>query len=148
MFQRKRLLIGVSGSLFVLPFLIDEIRNLISIGLLYFLGMYFILFNFPVIGIFVSSKPHYIEDLDNDKYRKYCIALQNLFMSILFGIMTDIFYMEKLHTRSIIEIFGILGGNIALFSNIQNVIGKALLITLSYCNKRERKSSEEEQEND
>jgi len=147
MFQRKRLLIGISGSLFALPFLINEIQNLISIGLLYFLGMYFILFNFPVIGIFVSSKPHYIEDLDNDKYQKYCIALQNLFMSILFGIMTDIFYMEKLHTRSIIEMFGILGGNIALFSNIQNVIGKTLLITLSYCNKRERKSSEEEQEN-
>ena len=143
MFQRKRLLIGVSGSLFILPFFIEDIRNLISIGLLYFLGMYFILFNFPVISIFISSKSHYIEDLDNNKYRKYCIALQNLFLSILFGIMTDIFYMEKLHTRSLIEMCGILGGNIALFSSIQQVISKLLLISLSYCEKRERKSSEE-----
>ena len=136
MFQRKRLLIGISGGLFALPFLIDELRNLISIGLVYFLGMYFILFNFPVISIFICSKPHYIEDLDNDKYRNYCIALQNLFMSILFGIMTDIFYMEKLHTRPLIEIFGILGGNIALVSNIHHVLSKSLLITVSYCDRQ------------
>ena len=86
----------------------NETQNLISIGLLYFLGMYFILFNFPIVGIFVSSKQHYIEDLDNEKYRAYCIALQNLFMSILFGIMVDTFYMRQIQNESIINIFAII----------------------------------------
>jgi len=141
MFQRKRLLIVLSGGLFSIPFAVEETRNLISIGLLYFLGMYFILLNFPVIGIFLSSKPHYIDDLDNEKYRMYCIALQNLFLSILFGIMIDLFYWKQIYTKSIIEIFAIIGGNIALFTEIQGVVGKILLIILSYCNERERSLS-------
>ena len=71
-----------------------ETRNIISIGMLYFFGMYFVLFNFPVVSIFLTSKPHYIEDLDNQKYREYCIILQNVFLSILFGVIIDIFYLN------------------------------------------------------
>ena len=142
MFKRKRILIGFSGGLFTIPFIFVETQNLISIGLLYFLGMYFILFNFPIVGIFVSSKPHYIEDLDNEKYRAYCIALKNLFMSILFGIMVDTFYMRQIQNESIINIFAIIGGNIAFFSEIRVILSKVLLMILSYCNKRERALSE------
>jgi len=131
----------LSGGLFTIPFVVDETRNLISIGLLYFLGMYFILLNVPIIGVFISSKPHYIEDLDNDKYRMYCIELQNLFISILFGVMIDMFYWKQIYTKSLIEIFAIIGGNIALFTEIHGVLGKILLIILSYCNERERRLS-------
>ena len=58
-----------------------------------------------MLVFFLTSKPHYIEDLDNEKYREYCIALQNVFLSILFGVIIDIFYLSKLHTKSILEIF-------------------------------------------
>ena len=141
MFKRKQLLLCLSASLFSIPIFVEEMRNLISIGMLYFLGMYFILFNFPVISIFLASKPHYIEDLDNQKYREYCIALQNVFLAILFGIITDIFYVKKVHMQSTLEIFAIVGGNIALITKIQHFCSKLLLIILSYFNERERKSS-------
>jgi hypothetical protein len=141
MFKRKQLLLCLSAGLFTVPTISKDLRNLTSIGMLYFLGMYFILFNFPGISIFLNSKPHYIGDLDNRKYREYCIALQNVFLSILFGVVTDIFYFHRLYTHSVIEIFAIVGGNIALITKIHYFCSKLLLVILSYCNERERKSS-------
>ena len=84
--------------------------------------------------------------MDNEKYREYCIALQNVFLSILFGLIIYIFYLNKLHTKSILEIFAIVGGNIALISKIHHLCSKLLLIILSWCDTRElqaikRKSS-------
>ena len=54
-YKRKRILITVSIGLFVTPIAWKSANNLIGFGLMYFLGMYFILFNFPEIGIFLSS---------------------------------------------------------------------------------------------
>jgi len=139
MIKGKHLFLCLSCIFFSIPVIVRELRNVISIGMLYFLGMYFILFNFPIVSIFLTSKPNYIEDLDNPKYREYCIALQNVFLSILFGIITDIFYINKLHTKSVLEILAIVGGNMALISKIQNFCSKLLLIILSWCNKQETK---------
>ena len=94
--------------MFTIPFVWEPVHNLIGIGMLYFFGMYFILFNFPQIGIYLSSKPHYIEDLD-EKYRIYCIGLQNLFMSVLFGIMIDIFVTKDILNEPLINMFAIIG---------------------------------------
>lgn len=142
MLKRKHLLLCLSCVFFSIPIIIEETRNLISIGMLYFFGMFFILLNFPCISIFLTSKPHYIEDLDNQKYREFCIILQNVFLSILFGVIIDIFYLNKLHTRSVLENLAIVGGNMALIFKIQNFCSKLLLIVLSWCNSRASKALE------
>ena len=66
--ERKRFLLPVSLGLFTTPIIWEGANNLIGFGLMYFLGMYFILFNYPSIGVFLRSKPHYIEDITNEKY--------------------------------------------------------------------------------
>ena len=128
-YKRKRILLIVSIGLFTVPIAWEEANNLIGFGLMYFLGMYFILFNFPEIGIFLSSKPHYIEDLDNKNYKLSFIGLQNLFLSILFGILVDSLIIN-IEDKSLIELFGLVGGNLALFIRFQSLIGKILLIIL------------------
>tara|TARA_B100000686_G_scaffold142661_1_gene150102 strand:+ start:1085 stop:1552 length:468 start_codon:yes stop_codon:yes gene_type:complete len=134
-YKRKRILITVSIGLFVTPIAWKSANNLIGFGLMYFLGMYFILFNFPEIGIFLSSKPHYIEDLDNENYKLCFIGLQNLFLSILFGVLVDSLIIN-MDNKSLIELFGLIGGNLALFIRFQSLIGKILLIILTYYNER------------
>ena len=134
-YKRKRILIMVSIGLFTIPIAWEGANNLIGFGLMYFMGMYFILFNYPEIGTFLSSKPHYIEDLDNDNYKLCFIGLQNLFLSILFAILVDSLILN-MDDKSLIELFGLVGGNLALFIRFQSLIGKVLLLILTYYNDR------------
>ena len=129
--ERKRFLLPISVGLFTTPIVWEGANNLIGFGLMYFLGMYFILFNFPGIGIFLRSKPHYIEDITNEKYKSYYIGIQNLLLSILFGIIVDSIIISA-HDKELIELFAILGGNLALFMRLQSFIGKILMIVTDY----------------
>ena len=133
--ERKRLLLPISTGLFITPFIWEDAHNLIGFGFLYFLGIYFILFNYPFIGIFLSSKPCYIEDIEESNYKEYYIGIQNLFISILFGIIIDSIFIN-MNNKDLIELFALLGGNIALFIRIQSLLGKSLLLIISYYSKR------------
>jgi len=130
--DRKRFLLPISIGLFTTPIVWEGANNLIGFGLMYFLGMYFILFNYPSIGIFLRSKPHYLEDITDENHKNYYIGIQNVLLSVLFGVIVDSIIVSG-RDKEIIELFAIIGGNLSLFIRFQSFIGKILLIIFDYC---------------
>ena len=62
-FKCKRLLIIPGITCWVLPFCVVELRVLAWIALLYFLGSFMLLVNFPYFSTMLHSRPIYYEDL-------------------------------------------------------------------------------------
>jgi len=145
----RRSLLVFSGGLFVSPFILnDKFLTYITIPLFYFLGTYFILYNFPSIIDTLHSKPIHYEDLlisydNNQTFNNKFQKIHNLFMSaILSGLVayfSEYIIINGFHYRPLIELFGILGGNILLYIKVQHMLGKLLLYTLYFLKKNEVK---------
>jgi hypothetical protein len=146
-----RLLIPVSIALVTIPWVFREyLLNYYSFTVFYFFGSYFFFINFPILSEILHTKPVYIEDLiltsnqdaipfDNHSFKKKYTVLMNVILAILFSIFADYVILQGVHEKSIIEVMGILGGNLSLYNKVQNTLGKSLL-TLCNCFKTEEQN--------
>lgn len=110
--------------------------------------MSFILFmNFPILVTFSNTKPLYYEDLflntsllprleiteqSKESFKKkftYILVFTN---SILSGLLCDYWIMKTKHTSSIVEIIGISGGILKIFSLINHSTGIVTLKIIKY----------------
>ena len=133
-FKCKRLLIIPGITCWVLPFCVIELRVLAWIALLYFLGSFMLLVNFPYFSTMLQSRPIYYEDLrisddtdtPDDRFKLVYEMVMIFFLSLLIGAMADYVYLNG-DNLSPIEFVGIVGGNLSVYLRIQNGVGKVLL---------------------
>jgi len=118
----------------VLPFCVVELRVLAWIALLYSLGSFMLLVNFPYFSTMLHSRPIYYEDLrisddtnaPDDRFKLVYEMIMIFFLSILIGAMADYVYLN-VYNLTPIEFLGIVGGNLSVYLRIQNIVGKLLL---------------------
>jgi hypothetical protein len=118
----------------VLPFCVVELRVLAWIALLYSLGSFMLLVNFPYFSTMLHSRPIYYEDLrisddtnaPDDRFKLVYEMIMIFFLSILIGAMADYVYLN-VYNLTPIEFLGIVGGNLSVYLRIQNIVGKVLL---------------------
>ena len=143
-----RLLLPVSGLFLALPCIFrDELMNFYSIPVFYFFGSYFFFLNFPSIGEILHGKPIYVQDLivNNDNssvidhsFKKTYTVLMNFILAVLFSLFSEYILIKGIEEKPVVEILGIVGGNISLYLKAQNTIGK-ILLKLCYSMKEDRK---------
>lgn len=133
----KRFLLPLSVVGYALPFFINDLTDLISLGLCYFWSSYIILWNFPKISASLNSQPLYIENLNESEYRQYYIYIMNFCSAILIGMVADYSLIKGvMNDKTLIEITAIIGGNLSLLATIQNEIGKVMLEICHFCKER------------
>jgi hypothetical protein len=64
----------------------------------------------------------------------------SLILALIFSGIADYMIIQGIHNKSIAEIIGIIGGNIALFSKIQNEVGRLLIAICSRLKSSNKKS--------
>lgn len=125
--------------------------------------MSFILFlNFPILVTFSNTKPLYYEDLflntsllprleiteqSKESFKKtftYILVFTN---SILTGLLYDYWIMKTKHTSSLVEIIGISGGILKIFSLINHSTGIVTLKIIKYSIKARITSMDYDNEN-
>ena len=125
--------------------------------------MSFILFvNFPIIVTFSNTKPLYYEDLflntsllprleiteqSKTSFKNkftYILVFTN---SILSGLLYDYWIMKTKHTSSLVEIIGISGGILKIFSLINHSTGIVTLKIIKYSIKSRISSMDYDTEN-
>ena len=131
-----RLLLPVSGALFVLPFIFEKDLLYTTLPLLYFLALYFFLLNFPGIAESLHRKPLYLEDLeiarldsgtpDNSFQRIYSIIM-NFLLAVLFAGLAEYIILQDIKDKPIVEVAAIIGGNLGLYYKIQGIMGKIMI---------------------
>jgi len=145
-----RLLLPVSATFLSLPWIFKtELMNFYSFPIFYFFGTYLFFVNFPKLSQKFHEKPLYIEDLvlnieseDGDINDYSVIQLYNVIMncilSILFSVFAEYLIIQDIKSKSIIEICGVIGGNLSLYMKAQNTIGN-ILLEVCHTLKEERK---------
>jgi hypothetical protein len=130
-----------------LPFFLEEVRNVIWIAVLYFVGSLFLLLNFPALSLAPQSKPFYITDLvENENDRRFVAVYEVLMIIAMSGMMSafaDYIYLRDMTNKSATEILAIIGGNITVYLKIQSITGKIMLKVCVCWRNRERSLSEE-----
>jgi len=118
----KRILLPFSIGLMALPFFLEEVRNVIWIAVLYFVGSLFLLLNFPALSLAPQSKPFYITDLvENENDRRFVAVYEVLMIIAMSGMMSafaDYIYLRDMTNKSATEILAIIGGNITVYLKI------------------------------
>jgi len=144
----KRALIPIGLASLVLPIVLTELRNVMWVAVLYFLGSFCILLNFPSLSITLHSKPLYVEDLiderNDDKFKMVYEVLMIFLMSTMIGGFAEYIFLRNLPDRSPVEIVAILGGNLTIYLKIQNITGQIMLKACMCLRNRERSRSETE----
>jgi hypothetical protein len=144
----KRVLIPPGILCLCLPFFVDEVQAVLWIALLYFVGSFMLLINFPYFSVMLHSKPIYYEDLSiiktsthhiDTRFKTSYKLLMIFCMSVMMGALADYMYIS-VGERPAIECLGIIGGNMAIYLRIQNMTGKVLLKICYYCKTRELKN--------
>jgi len=118
-------------------FIYDRLNTIhVTIGSL--IASWVIFYNFPLIGIAIQRRPLYVDDLmmKNQsfdikyKFINYYSLATNIFLSILVSSISD-YALYKINqsgdNRSIIEMFGIIGGLFSLYFKFQHMVGKFVL---------------------
>ena len=137
-----KLLLPISLLCFSCPFLFEEyFLNFVAVPIFYFFGSYFIFLNFSFISEFFNTQPLYVNDLMDKieesgiqilKFRKIYNICMNLMLALtVAGVSEYTLISENFANKSIIEILGIIGGNLMIYMKLQNVIGS---VTLNICN--------------
>jgi hypothetical protein len=134
-----RLMLPVAGALLTVPCILTEVRTVLWLPFFLLFPSYFILLNFPSIAESLHSRPVYFEDLTivakgaggGATFQKIYTILMNIILAIVFTGIAEYTILKGFENQSFAEILGTVGGNIALFSNIQNYIGRKL-ISLCY----------------
>ena len=141
----KRFLIPFSLAGFIVPFVRPEFTNLLGVGISYFTSSYIILWNFPEISKSMSSEPLYLKDLADSPYENNFVHIMNFTLACLFGLIADYGIMKGIMNKTLVEVLAIIGGNMALFSKIESIIGKIMLTVCHTCkirSERKRKLSD------
>jgi len=144
-FSPIRLLLIVSLVFLTIPYIFREfLFNTYSFPIFYFFGSYYIFINFPIIGETLHEKPTYIEDLvmstngiDDHSFKKKYSVIMNFILALLFSLFAEYVIVQGIEKRPIIEILGIIGGNLSLYMKTQNTIGKILLTFYSFMKTKE-----------
>lgn len=139
-----RLLLPVSGTLLIIPFVFpEELGNGIILSIFYFLGICFFLLNFPRLSEFMNEKPIYIEDLvlanegeNSHRFKNIYINIMIIVLSLLCALFAQYVTTKGLYEKPLVEILGIIGGNLILYVKIQHVVGR-VLINLCHCVKEQ-----------
>lgn len=136
-----RLLLPVGLLNIILPYLYPQnLIHYIWFPIMYFIGSFIIFLNFPICVEYTNVKPLYLEDLIikkteiNDsidslnKFKKIYIITMTIFLSILIsGISEYVIINDIIKNKPVMEILGIIGGNITLYLKIQHIFAKILL---------------------
>ena len=134
-----RWLLPFAAVLFALPFIFKENLMFATVPLFYFLGLYFILLNFPKITESINKKPLYIEDLKdeiygyNKKFYKAYVVLMNFILAAVFSGLAEYIIVKGIRNKPVAEIFAVIGGNISLYLKIQNSGSKIILKICNCC---------------
>ncbi len=132
----------------ILPFLVDDVRNVIWIAVLYFIGSLFVLLNFPALSLAPQSKPFYITDLvENESDKRFVAVYETLMIIVMSGMMAafaDYIYLRDVENKSATEILAIVGGNVTVYLKIQSITGKIMLKFCVCWRNRERSLSSED----
>jgi hypothetical protein len=134
-----RLILPVAGALLVVPFLVPEVRTVFWLPFFLLFPAYFFLLNFPSIAESLHTRPVYFEDLTivargiggDATFQKVYTILMNIILAIIFTGIAEYTVLKGFDDQSFAEILGTIGGNVAIFSSIQNYIGRKL-ISLCY----------------
>ena len=141
--KNKRFLLPFGLTSIIIPFFFqDYLIHYLWFPLLYLFGSFIIFFNFPVLVEYTHNKPLYLEDLtiqetDNNKFRKIYIITMTFLLSILVSGISEYIIINGIRNKPIIELLGIIGGNISIYLNVQNVTGKILLKFFYFLKQRE-----------
>lgn len=138
-----RILLPISGLLFVVPFVFEKDSLLVTtMPLSYFLGLYFFLINFPGISESIHTRPLYIEDLKmeesnhSEKFQKIYTILMNFLLASLFAGLAEYMIIQNILDKPLIEALGIIGGNLGIYYKLQRTIGG---IMIALCHKYQKK---------
>ena len=137
---KLKFLLPISFFLFILPFIFpNELVNFISLPIFYFFASFFALVNFKSIGEILYNKPIYLEDLVlehkdiiDDTFMLIYGVVMNFILSLLFAMFSEYIVIKDIKNLSIIEIFGIIGGNLSLYFRIQSITGKIIIKIFYY----------------
>ena len=140
-------LLPISAFLLISPLIFPEqLVNYITLPIFYFFGMFFLLINFRQVGEFLYRKPIYLEDLvvehrmirlqnptiftgvynDNTLQLTYGVVM-NFILAFLFALFSEYIVVKDVRQLPIIEIFGIIGGNLSLYFRVQSIVGKVII---------------------
>lgn len=147
----KRALLPVSAVFLALPWIFtDDLMNYYTFPIFYFFGSYFIFLNFPSIGENLHAKPIYVQDLimvedieNNEVFKKTYSIIMNVILAILFAFFSEYVIIKGIDDRPVVEICGIIGGNISIYMKAQNMVGKILLNFCYTMKERKRRMSED-----
>lgn len=144
----KRALIPFGLASLVSPVVFVELRNVMWVAVLYFLGSFCLLINFPSLSITLHSKPLYVEDLiderNDDRFKMVYEVLMIFLMSTMIAGFAEYIFLRNLSDRSPAEIVAILGGNLTIYLKMQNITGQIMLKACVCLRNRERSLSETE----
>ena len=140
-------LLPISAFLLISPLIFPEqLVNYITLPIFYFFGMFFLLINFRQVGEFLYRKPIYLDDLvvehrmirlqnptiftgiynDNTLQLTYGVVM-NFILAFLFALFSEYIVVKDVRQLPIIEIFGIIGGNLSLYFRVQSIVGKVII---------------------
>lgn len=100
-----------------------------------FVSFWIVFWNFPQFGSWINTRPLHVEDLQTCDARKkfflkcYTHSTNFLLALVMMGLVDYTFAIQKKHraVHSVVEACGIIGGVLALYLKIQNVLGVVLL---------------------
>ena len=147
-----RLLLPLSGLLFVIPFILEkDLLLYTTLPLSYFAALYFCLLNFPGVAESLHKKPLYLEDLKLERlesntpdltFQYIYSIIMNFLLAALFAGLSEYIILQPIREKPIIEVAAIIGGNLTLYYKIQGIIGKIILKLCYYCKTRVSSSPE------
>ena len=145
--ELKRSLFFVPTVLLSLLFF-EPLRNVYYIVPTAVVSVYTVLFNFPWMSKALHQKPVYFEDLRCDdkvdevvreRFQKIFVVLINVCLSITGGVLVYyLLYRIEETSLSYVEIIGLAGGILSLYSTIQTNVGNVLLAGLVFLKDRDR----------
>jgi len=120
-------------GLVIVPIINNEYTlNYLLVPICYFLASLIVFLNFPIIVEVLHSKPLYLENLtDNtpqlNRFKNSYKFVMNICLAIVVGGISEYVIIQGISSKPIVELFAIIGGNMALFMKIQHIVGKTLL---------------------
>ena len=137
-----RLLLPISVASLVVPFLFPgKLNEYVWVPIFYFFGTYFFFINFPRLGEIMHEKPIWLEDLivatggeGRLAFRNIYSNIMNAVLALLFALFAEYVITQGIRHLPVVEIMGIVGGNLILYVKIQHTVGK-ILINVCHCMK-------------
>lgn len=144
-----RLLLLLSVACFSVPIVFqDHLEIYITLPFFYFTGAYCFFLNFPSISEFLHSRPYYVDEMITDQhseskaFRRWYNGIMNFMLAFIFSGMAEYIIFKDIQEKPVMEIIGIVGGNISLYMKVQNTIGKVVLWAFDRMKRKHRESIE------